>query len=76
MLSVCDEGDGLSLGFDPTAIDGSLGMRVVTSLTRQLNGKLVAAPRRARASPGACFIVTFPESRGPHRTNADLIIEC
>lgn len=24
MLSVCDEGDGLPLGFDPTAIDGSL----------------------------------------------------
>lgn len=60
MLSVCDEGDGLPPGFDPTAKDGSLGMRVVTSLARQLDGTLSAAPRAEMR--GACFSVAFPES--------------
>jgi two-component sensor histidine kinase len=62
MVSVCDEGDGLPPGFDPTAIDGSLGMRVVTSLSQQLDGKFSAMPRAG--GPGACFNVAFPESRG------------
>lgn len=59
-LSVCDEGDGLPPGFDPAAIDRSLGMRVVTSLSQQLGGKFSAVPRASGL--GACFIVTFPES--------------
>ncbi len=63
MLSVCDEGDGLPPGFDPIAIGGSLGMRVVASLSQQLDGKVSAAPRAGQ--PGACFSVAFPERRGP-----------
>ncbi|MEG3086312.1 sensor histidine kinase [Sphingomonas sp. PB4P5] len=62
ILSVCDEGDGLPPGFDPTAIDGSLGMRVITSLTRQLDGTFCAAARAG--GPGACFSVRLPDSRG------------
>ena len=60
-LTVCDEGDGLPPGFDPTAIGGSLGMRVVTSLSQQLDGKISAVPRMGE--PGACFSVAFPVSR-------------
>ncbi|MEG3166150.1 histidine kinase dimerization/phosphoacceptor domain -containing protein [Sphingomonas sp. PB2P19] len=62
ILSVCDQGDGLPPGFDPAATGGSLGMRVITSLIRQLDGKLSAVPRAG--GPGACFTVAFPESRG------------
>lgn len=60
-LSVCDEGDGLPPGFDPTAIDGSLGMRVIISLTRQLGGTLFAT--LGAGGVGACFNVTFPETQ-------------
>ena len=58
-LSVCDQGDGLPPGFDPIAIDGSLGMRVIVSLTRQLGGKLSAVP--GAAGSGAHFSVAFPQ---------------
>lgn len=57
VLTVCDEGDGLPPGFDPTAIDSSLGMRVVTSLTQQLDGRFTATSRAG--GPGACFTVAF-----------------
>ena len=57
MLTVCDEDDGLPPGFDPTATEGSLGMRVVTSLTQQLDGKFTA--RQRGDGPGACFAVAF-----------------
>ena len=62
VLSVCDEGDGLPPGFDLSAVDGSLGMRVVALLSQQLKGKFSAVPRAG--GPGTCFAVAFPESGG------------
>lgn len=55
-LSVCDEGAGLPDGFHPSKTPG-LGMRVVNTLTRQLNGTLTAGPRVD--GQGACFTVSF-----------------
>ena len=57
-LSVCDEGEGLPVGFDPEVNGPGLGMKVVTSLARQLGGRLTATPRRGEQ--GCCFTVTFP----------------
>ena len=57
-LSVCDEGEGLPVGFDPEVNGPGLGMKVVTSLARQLGGRLIAIPRRGEQ--GCCFTVTFP----------------
>lgn len=55
-LSVCDEGAGLPAGFDLAKTSG-LGMRVVSTLARQLNGRLAAAPRPDGG--GTCFTVSF-----------------
>ena len=55
-LIVCDEGEGLTDGFDPTQSVG-LGMKVVTSLAAQLNGKVIGGPNPAAA--GTCFTVAF-----------------
>ncbi|MGQ0588601.1 MAG: sensor histidine kinase [Sphingosinicella sp.] len=57
-LIVCDEGKGSLDGFDPYAATAGLGMRVVTTLARQLQGTLEAG-RRADGH-GACFTVQFP----------------
>jgi two-component sensor histidine kinase len=57
-LSVCDEGEGLPAGFEPEANGPGLGMKVVTSLARQLGGRLTASPRLG--GQGCCFRVTFP----------------
>jgi len=52
VLTVCDDGVGLPEGFDPTAPRSmSLGMRIVSSLARQLGGPLTVATDR----PGAHF---------------------
>jgi two-component sensor histidine kinase len=56
-LIVSDEGKSLPEGFDPDAAVRSLGMRVVTSLARQLEGALSAG---RRPDGGTCFKVTFP----------------
>jgi two-component sensor histidine kinase len=56
-LSICDEGEGLPADFDPLSADKSLGMRVVTSLARQLAGMLQAGPRSE--TKGSCFTVRF-----------------
>ncbi|MDO6414092.1 histidine kinase dimerization/phosphoacceptor domain -containing protein [Sphingomonas sp. BIUV-7] len=55
-LIVCDEGDGLPDGFDPSVEMKSLGMRVVKALTQQLRGELTAS---SRSEGGACFEVKF-----------------
>lgn len=55
-LIVCDEGDGLPEGFDPSNEMKSLGMRVVKALTQQLRGELTAV---SRSEGGACFEVRF-----------------
>ena len=55
-LSVCDGGQGLPDNFDPDGTAG-LGMKVVTTLARQLGGQL-----NAQANPagrGACFKVAY-----------------
>ena len=57
-LIVCDEGSGLVDGFDPHAATAGLGMRVITTLARQLHGTLDAG-RRADGC-GACFTLKFP----------------
>ena len=57
-LMVCDEGAGLKPGFDPHSATAGLGMRVITTLVRQLHGSLSAGPRAT--GRGACFSVQFP----------------
>lgn len=54
-LSVRDEGVGLPPGFDIHKAKG-LGMRIVTSLARQMKGELGYRVH----NPGTEFIVTFP----------------
>lgn len=55
-LIVSDEGTNLPDGFDPGAATKSLGMRVVTSLAKQLGGEITAG---RRPSGGSCFKVAF-----------------
>jgi two-component sensor histidine kinase len=59
-LTVCDEGIGLSEGFDPHSASAGLGMRVVRTLVEQLRGTLDAGPRDDGS--GACFTIQFPRS--------------
>ena len=57
-LSVCDEGEGLPLRFEPQQSVKGLGMKVVTILTKQLGGRMIAG-----CSPigrGSCVTVEFP----------------
>lgn len=56
-ITVCDEGDGLAVDFHPSQATKSLGMRVVTSLAEQLQGRLEASNRPERN--GSCFEVAF-----------------
>jgi two-component sensor histidine kinase len=60
-ITVCDEGNGLAPEFDPSAATKSLGMRVVTSLAQQLNGRLEARNRDDKI--GSCFSVSFAGMR-------------
>ncbi|MBA3678189.1 MAG: sensor histidine kinase [Sphingosinicella sp.] len=57
-LSVCDEGDGLPAGFDPANSKG-LGMKVVTSLAKQLGGSMTTGPNPA--GKGSCLKVDFSQ---------------
>lgn len=59
-LVVCDEGSGLPDDFDPHAPAAGLGMRVITTLARQLKGSIEAGPRENGS--GACFTVQFPRT--------------
>jgi len=59
-LIVCDEGTGTIEGFDPYAATAGLGMRVITTLAKQLQGTLDAGPRAD--GRGACFTVQFPRN--------------
>ena len=59
-LIVCDEGTGSIDGFDPYSATAGLGMRVITTLAKQLQGTLNAGPRADGS--GACFTVQFPRS--------------
>lgn len=55
-LIVSDDGRSLPKDFDPAAASNSLGMRVVTSLARQLGGELTSGHR---PDGGSCFKVSF-----------------
>jgi two-component sensor histidine kinase len=57
-LRITDEGEGLPQGFTPERVGGGLGLKVVTALVSQLNGRLAA--RASPAGRGACITVTFP----------------
>jgi len=57
-LSVCDDGTGLPPGFDPEDSAAGLGMRVVTTLAKQLGGHLATGSNPA--GRGSCFTVGFP----------------
>ena len=59
-LIVCDEGSGLIHGFDPHSATAGLGMRVISTLVKQLSGTLDAGPRADGI--GACFTVQFPRT--------------
>jgi PAS domain S-box-containing protein len=54
VLTIADDGVGLAPGFD-LGKTSSLGLQLVTTLTRQLNGRLDIG-----GGPGAKFSVTFP----------------
>ena len=56
-LLVCDEGQGLAADFDADSERASLGMRIITSLVKQLNGTLTSA--NLSDGRGACFTVSF-----------------
>jgi PAS domain S-box-containing protein len=56
-LEISDSGRGLPADFDLAKV-GSLGMRVVTTLVSQLDGKLTVGS----AEPGARFSLVFPLS--------------
>jgi two-component sensor histidine kinase len=58
VLRVTDEGAGLARDFTVEQAGGGLGLKVVSALVSQLNGRLTA-----QANPsgrGACFSITFP----------------
>ncbi len=56
-LSICDEGPGLPPGFDPDRSATGLGMKVVTTLVKQLRGQLTIGVNPL--GRGACFRVVF-----------------
>ena len=60
VLSVRDKGRGLPTDFDMKAASRlSLGMRMITSLARQLRGEV----RFDDAAPGTCATLTMPDPR-------------
>jgi two-component sensor histidine kinase len=56
-LTVHDEGPGVPSDFDPDQSTG-LGLKVITTLTRQLNGRLTVAP--TRDGKGSGWQIAFP----------------
>ena len=55
-LVVSDSGRGLPAGFDVSRHSDSLGMRVVSTLARQLEAKVTVGS----SEPGARFAISFP----------------
>ncbi len=58
VLTICDRGEGLPHGFDVETARTGLGMRVISALTKQLNGQLTATVNPE--GQGACFVIAFP----------------
>ncbi len=59
-LRVLDGGEGLPIGFDLASASNGLGMKLVSILSRQLHGTVVAGPNPA--GQGTCFTIGFPRS--------------
>src|ERR1700730_15951283 len=59
-ISVLDDGPGLPAGYDPAASKG-LGMKIISSLAKQIGGKLKIAP--GEHGRGATFTVAFCSAR-------------
>lgn len=59
-LSVLDEGPGLPAGYDP-AVSKGLGMKIISSLVKQISGKLKIAP--GEHGRGTTFTVAFCSPR-------------
>jgi two-component system, sensor histidine kinase PdtaS len=57
-ITLTDNGCGLPVDFDPASAKG-LGMRIVTALVGQVEGKLVIVPR----TRGTEFLITLPIDR-------------
>lgn len=57
-LSVCDEGEGLPTRFEPEKSIRGLGMKVVSVLTKQLGGHMIAGSKPI--DRGSCFTIEFP----------------
>ncbi len=55
-LTIRDNGTGLPEGFDVES-SSSLGLKLVTSLVRQINGELIVQNKQ-----GACFVIEFLET--------------
>jgi two-component sensor histidine kinase len=55
-IEVADSGQGLPPEFDMNRAGASLGMRVISTLAKQLDGELTVGS----AGPGARFVVYFP----------------
>jgi two-component sensor histidine kinase len=61
-LAVSSGGPGLPDGFRPSSSKG-LGLRIVQSLVRQIDGRLEVG--RGPGQQGACFKVFFPSTAAP-----------
>ena len=59
-LEVCDQGIGLPDGFDLSHFNSSLGMRLITTFARQLDGTLTVTS----AEPGSRFTLDMPYGEG------------
>ena len=55
-LEVADDGVGLPVGFDPARAANSLSMRLIATLTRQLNADLAIDPNGS----GTRFSISVP----------------
>ncbi|MGQ9369833.1 sensor histidine kinase [Azospirillum sp. ST 5-10] len=67
-FTVADSGPGLPAGFDPGRT-GNLGMRIVSTLTRQIGGTV----RVDTAGPGATFRIVMPLPEGTRVGRADAV---
>lgn len=59
-LTVRDFGRGLPADFDLAGVQGSLGMRVLAALTRQLKARLTIE----KVASGTCFVLEAPAAAG------------
>ena len=68
-LSVTDHGPGLAPTFDPAASTG-LGMKIITSLVKELSGEVVIAPGEDGAGARFAVLFSLPARESPGATRA------